>query len=705
MRMKVKVTAFLNGEEDYRKVSDLRLITLRPASGRTPLSAVRCSGQGMDNKVSERMSTDGASMADFTETRVSDLIEAVYINNKLSNDSQSLTCVPSAVRNFGNVGTLIHGVNSTGEDTVFKDCIVLDGSLAGKHFYDRSSDYLKCDSVPWGDLIHVQRTSVTTTESLPYASLPSTTAVCKFIKDEQEPSVIMGTPTPSPNFDASAEIPVLDSSFTPGTVGPRPGLEQGSPNFLIDLNQPEQLPAPGQGRSDSRCSLPGKAGMQFDANTNTSTQLTTFKSEVPRWQMQASPPEPQYWCQSAAFAEEPSTRGSYDGIQSQALIQRNASPYSTFPGMPPQRMCMICGDEASGCHYGVLTCGSCKVFFKRAVEGHHSYLCAGRNDCIVDKIRRKNCPACRLRKCYQAGMMLGGRKLKRFGALKALGLPPSLMYQSHLAVSSDNQALTSMSCMPGIREVHLSQHILNVLENIEPEVMYSGYDNSQTDVPHLLLNSLNRLCEKQLLWIVKWSKSLPGFRNLHINDQMTLIQYSWMNLMVFSLGWRSFQNVTSEYLYFAPDLVLSQEQMRRSPIYDLCLAIQFIPQEFANLQVTREEFLCMKAIILLNTVPLEGLKSQAAFEEMRQSYVRELTKAIHMREKGLVASSQRFYHLTKLMDAMHDIVKKVNLFCLSTFIQADAMRVEFPEMMSEVIASQLPKVLAGMVRPLLFHSK
>lgn len=51
------------------------------------------------------------------------------------------------------------------------------------------------------------------------------------------------------------------------------------------------------------------------------------------------------------------------------------------------------------------------------------------------------------------------------------------------------------------------------------------------------------------------------------------------------------------------------------------------------------------------------------------------------------------------------IVKKVNLYCLSTFIQADAMKVEFPEMMSEVIASQLPRVLAGMVRPLLFHGK
>ncbi len=109
-----------------------------------------------------------------------------------------------------------------------------------------------------------------------------------------------------------------------------------------------------------------------------------------------------------------------------------------------------------------------------------------------------------------------GRKLKRFGALKALGLAPSLMFQSHLAMSSDNQALTSMSCIPGIREVQLSQQIINILENIEPEVVYSGYDSTQPDVPHLLLNSLNRLCEKQLLWIVKWSKSLPGNGSLQL---------------------------------------------------------------------------------------------------------------------------------------------------------------------------------------------
>nr|4HN6_A Chain A, Glucocorticoid receptor [Homo sapiens]4HN6_B Chain B, Glucocorticoid receptor [Homo sapiens] len=84
-----------------------------------------------------------------------------------------------------------------------------------------------------------------------------------------------------------------------------------------------------------------------------------------------------------------------------------------FQSNAPPKLCLVCSDEASGCHYGVLTCGSCKVFFKRAVEGQHNYLCAGDNRCIIDKIRRKNCPACRYRKCLQAGMNLEARKTKK----------------------------------------------------------------------------------------------------------------------------------------------------------------------------------------------------------------------------------------------------------------------------------------------------
>lgn len=85
-----------------------------------------------------------------------------------------------------------------------------------------------------------------------------------------------------------------------------------------------------------------------------------------------------------------------------------------------------------------------------------------------------------------------------------------MMFQSHLVMSNDSQALTSMTCIPGIREVQFSHPIAGILENIEPEMVYAEYDTSQSMVPNLLLSSLNKLCEKQLLWIVRWSKSLPG---------------------------------------------------------------------------------------------------------------------------------------------------------------------------------------------------
>ncbi|XP_032536455.1 progesterone receptor [Chiroxiphia lanceolata] len=370
----------------------------------------------------------------------------------------------------------------------------------------------------------------------------------------------------------------------------------------------------------------------------------------------------------------------------------------------PQKICLICGDEASGCHYGVLTCGSCKVFFKRAMEGQHNYLCAGRNDCIVDKIRRKNCPACRLRKCCQAGMVLGGRKLKKFNKIKVVRTL-DVALQQPATLQDENQSLTQRLSFSPNQEIQFVPPMISVLRGIEPEVVYAGYDNTKPETPSSLLTSLNHLCERQLLCVVKWSKLLPGFRNLHIDDQITLIQYSWMSLMVFAMGWRSYKHVSGQMLYFAPDLILNEQRMKESSFYSLCLSMWQLPQEFVRLQVSQEEFLCMKALLLLNTIPLEGLRSQSQFDEMRTSYIRELVKAIGLRQKGVVANSQRFYQLTKLMDSMHDLVKQLHLFCLNTFLQSRALSVEFPEMMSEVIAAQLPKILAGMVKPLLFHKK
>ncbi|XP_070798988.1 progesterone receptor isoform X1 [Pituophis catenifer annectens] len=415
----------------------------------------------------------------------------------------------------------------------------------------------------------------------------------------------------------------------------------------------------------------------------------------------AAPPQALY--QPLGFHGQQPFYSPYLGyIRSDA--EAGQSPQYGFEPLP-QKICLICGDEASGCHYGVLTCGSCKVFFKRAMEGQHNYLCAGRNDCIVDKIRRKNCPACRLRKCCQAGMILGGRKFKKFNKVKMLRALDVVALQQPAALPNESQTLVQRLSFSPSQDIQFIPPLITVLQSIEPEVVYAGYDNTKPETPSALLTSLNHLCERQLLCVVKWSKSLPGFRNLHIDDQITLIQYSWMSLMVFAMGWRSYKHVSGQMLYFAPDLILNEQRMKESSFYSLCLSMWQIPQEFVKLQVSCEEFLCMKALLLLNTIPLEGLRSQNQFDDMRSSYIRELVKAIGLRQKGVVASSQRFYQLTKLMDSMHDLVKQLHLYCLNTFLQSRTLSVEFPEMMSEVIAAQLPKILAGMVKPLLFHKK
>ncbi|KAI1730267.1 UDP-glucoronosyl and UDP-glucosyl transferase domain-containing protein [Ditylenchus destructor] len=69
-----------------------------------------------------------------------------------------------------------------------------------------------------------------------------------------------------------------------------------------------------------------------------------------------------------------------------------------------QELCLICGDKASGYHYGVMSCEGCKGFFRRSIQKNMTYECHKSKLCNVDRVTRNRCQSCRFEKCLQAGM-------------------------------------------------------------------------------------------------------------------------------------------------------------------------------------------------------------------------------------------------------------------------------------------------------------
>ncbi|XP_033982218.1 nuclear receptor subfamily 2 group C member 2 isoform X3 [Trematomus bernacchii] len=70
----------------------------------------------------------------------------------------------------------------------------------------------------------------------------------------------------------------------------------------------------------------------------------------------------------------------------------------------PVEYCLVCGDKASGRHYGAVSCEGCKGFFKRSVRKSLTYSCRSKQDCVINKHHRNRCQFCRLKKCLDMGM-------------------------------------------------------------------------------------------------------------------------------------------------------------------------------------------------------------------------------------------------------------------------------------------------------------
>ncbi|XP_056879324.1 estrogen-related receptor gamma-like isoform X3 [Takifugu flavidus] len=276
----------------------------------------------------------------------------------------------------------------------------------------------------------------------------------------------------------------------------------------------------------------------------------------------------------------------------------------------PKRVCLVCGELASGYHYGVASCEACKAFFKRTIQGNIKYICPVNNNCEITKRRRKACQACRFQKCLQAGMMREGVRIDRVrgGRQKyRRRTEPGRPYKGPCLHSASS------------RNVVISDLLL-----IEPPPMAANLQEPANEGGLCTLLTLCDLLNRQLLLLIGWAKQIPGFLNLSLVDQMSLLQSGWMEVLLVGVAWRS-QKTGGEELVFAANLQLTGAQCGAMGLSHLYEALHLLSLRYQLMQLRGEEAVTLKAIALANsdTDPVDCPDSVQRFQDQLHEALQE----------------------------------------------------------------------------------
>ncbi|XP_066554883.1 nuclear receptor subfamily 1 group D member 1 [Amia ocellicauda] len=105
--------------------------------------------------------------------------------------------------------------------------------------------------------------------------------------------------------------------------------------------------------------------------------------------------------------------GCDEGSSSRSSPSKACASLTKLNGMV--LLCKVCGDVASGFHYGVHACEGCKGFFRRSIQQNIQYKkCLKNESCSIMRINRNRCQQCRFKKCLSVGM---SRDAVRFGRI------------------------------------------------------------------------------------------------------------------------------------------------------------------------------------------------------------------------------------------------------------------------------------------------
>lgn len=301
--------------------------------------------------------------------------------------------------------------------------------------------------------------------------------------------------------------------------------------------------------------------------------------------------------------------------------------------------CAICGDRATGKHYGAASCDGCKGFFRRSVRKNHLYTCRFSRNCVVDKDKRNQCRYCRLRKCFKAGMKKEAVQNERDRI--------SCRRPSY----EDNGQGNGLSVSSLLNAEMLSRQVGAALEQMGSPVNDFDLSNKQ-------LASINDVCEsmkQQLLILVEWAKYIPAFTELQLDDQVALLRAHAGEHLLLGLARRSMH--LKDILLLGNNCIITKHcpDSRVSPDLDISrVGIRIMDElvkPMTEVQVDDTEFACLKAIVFFDP-NAKGLSEPQRIKALRYQIQVNLEDYISDRQYD---SRGRFGELLLTLPALQSI--------------------------------------------------
>ncbi|XP_044076940.1 peroxisome proliferator-activated receptor gamma isoform X3 [Siniperca chuatsi] len=244
--------------------------------------------------------------------------------------------------------------------------------------------------------------------------------------------------------------------------------------------------------------------------------------------------------------------------------------------------CRVCGDKASGFHYGVHACEGCKGFFRRTIRLKLVYDHCDLH-CRIHKKSRNKCQYCRFQKCLNVGM---SHNAIRFGRMPQAEKEKLLaefssdmehihpeaadlralsrhLYEAYLKYfpltkakarailsgkTGDNAPFVihdMKSLMEGEQFINCSQiPIQEHQQQTSTTAAHGGLSGAHPGSECGILDAVElrffHSCQSRsaeaVREVTEFAKSIPGFINLDLNDQVTLLKYGVIEVLIIMMS-------------------------------------------------------------------------------------------------------------------------------------------------------------------------